>query len=119
MAWNNLIMLKDNQNEHQAAILYAQQAIAAAGDVASFYFNMANAYGKLADYENAEKNFKRALVLDRHNALYYVNLGVLYHRWKKYALAESAYLDALRLNPQLSSAKQNYIMLKKKLKKVA
>lgn len=118
MAWNNLIMLKDNQGEHEAAITYAKEAIAAAGEVASFYFNMANAYGKISDYENAENYFKRAITLDHHNALYYVNLGVLYHRWKKYPLAEMAYLDALRLNPKLNSAKQNYIMLKKKLKKL-
>lgn len=45
-------------------------------------------------------------------------LGVLYHRWKKYSLAEAAYKYALTLKPDMKSAQDNLRLLYKTLNRV-
>lgn len=37
--------------------------------------------------------------------------GVLYHRWKKYDLAERMYKRALEIDPTFKSAKKNLALL--------
>lgn len=39
--------------------------------------------------------------------------GVLYHRWKKYELAEHMYENALKINPNFKSAERNLKSVKK------
>lgn len=39
--------------------------------------------------------------------------GVLYHRWKKYELAESHYLQALGFDPNMQSPKDNLRSLRR------
>jgi len=46
-------------------------------------------------------------------------LGVLYHRWKKYDKAEQLYQQALEINPQLQSTKDNMALLYKARNRVA
>ena len=51
------------------------------------------------------------------NCLFFAVSGVLYHRWGKHKEAESEYLQALNLDPDLKSAADNLAMLRRKLKK--
>jgi tetratricopeptide (TPR) repeat protein len=46
-------------------------------------------------------------------------VGVLYHRWKKYDKAERLYKQALEINPQLQSAKDNMALLNKAVNRIA
>lgn len=53
-----------------------------------------------------------------HNYTFNINSsillpGVLYHRWKKYELAEHMYENALKINPNFRSAEKNLNTVKK------
>jgi len=108
-------MLKDNLGKYQEAVETAERAITAAGPAGTFYFHMGNAQGKLEQFQMAEESFKEAIRLNPRNALFHVNLGVLYHRFKKYLDAQKSYLNALKIDPALSSAKQHYETVSKKI----
>jgi Tfp pilus assembly protein PilF len=57
-------------------------------------------------FERAEHAYLRAVEL-RATSLYYGNLGVLYHRWKKYGEAADAYKRSLVLDPDNQSSLKN------------
>lgn len=69
-------------------------------------FLRANALGKLDRYEEAERLYLKAIHLQPSNALYHVNLGVLYHRWNRRVQAVDSYRNALKINPNLANAKK-------------
>ena len=69
--------------------------------------------GKFAE---SEKFYLKAISLGG-KALYWSNLGVLYHRWGKLNQAEGAYLSALRLDSSLGSARVNLNKLRNKIRK--
>ena len=79
----------------------------------ALHFNLANTLGKLNRYKDSESHFLLATSLDPNNGNYWANLGVLYHRWRKYDLAEKTYRHTLKLNPSLKSAQDNLNMLLK------
>ncbi|KFM66102.1 Transmembrane and TPR repeat-containing protein 4, partial [Stegodyphus mimosarum] len=85
---------------------------------ASLHFNLANTLGKAGKYSESEKHFLTAIQINSSNPTYHTNLGVLYHRWKKYQLAENAYKRALDLKPDMKSAKDNLRLLYKTLSRV-
>lgn len=84
----------------------------------ALHFNLANTLGKLNRYQESESHFLMATNLDPTNANYWANLGVLYHRWRKYERAQQSYVHALRLNPSLRSAQDNLSMLLKATGKI-
>eukprot|EP00095_Tigriopus_kingsejongensis_P002689 snap_masked-scaffold2248_size18162-processed-gene-0.4 protein:Tk02689 transcript:snap_masked-scaffold2248_size18162-processed-gene-0.4-mRNA-1 annotation:"transmembrane and tpr repeat-containing protein 4-like" len=100
-AWSNLILLNDDLNRGEEAERLAQLAIAKFPAEADFQFHLANIYGKLNRFEDAELHFLYALALSDHptHGLYHSNLGVLYHRWKKYKQAAHHYELALEIEP--------------------
>ncbi|KAK7870176.1 hypothetical protein R5R35_012732 [Gryllus longicercus] len=102
LAWSNMIIMLDN--------------IALPSD-AALHFNLANTLGKAGRFAEAEKHFIAAISFDRSNAVYHTNLGVLYHRWKKYNKAEELYRRALEIEPHLRSAHENLAMLRRTLQK--
>jgi Flp pilus assembly protein TadD len=51
--------------------------------------------------------YLEAISRDSEKSLYFSNLGVLYHRWKKLDQAAAAYQQALRIEPRLQSARTN------------
>ena len=115
LAWNNLIILNDNKKNYNKAITLANEALTVLSNDSGIHFNKANTLGKLGKYQESEKHFLKALKLDPNNSQYYANLGVLYHRWKKYGKALESYKKALKHNPNLKSARENYESLKKKM----
>lgn len=114
-AWNNLIILNDNNGNLSKAISLATEALTVLPNDSGIHFNLANALGKSGEFQKSERHFLKALKLNPKNPQYHANLGVLYHRWKKYRNAMESYKKALKLNPTFKSAKENFESLKKKM----
>ncbi|XP_050673279.1 protein O-mannosyl-transferase TMTC4-like isoform X2 [Leptidea sinapis] len=114
-AWTNLLALFDNTGRTEEAFQLIPKALHALPESPSVTFAVANIYGKIDLYEEAEKYFLRALKLfgGQVKAIHYANLGVLYHRWKKYEAAEQMYEKALSIDPSFISAYKNIQSLKK------
>ncbi|XP_059079606.1 protein O-mannosyl-transferase TMTC4-like [Tigriopus californicus] len=120
-AWANLILLKDEQKLWDDAEHLAKSATARFPEESDFPFHLANLYGKIDRFEKAEQLFLSALTLaenpntsnGRNRGLYHNNLGVLYHRWKKYRLAAQHYEMALVLDANNFNTKQNLESIQK------
>ncbi|XP_032517766.2 protein O-mannosyl-transferase TMTC4-like [Danaus plexippus] len=114
-AWTNLLALLDNTGQTNRALRIIPQALSDVPEMPSINFAIANIYGKIDNYVEAENYFKKAINLfgDRVQAIHFANLGVLYHRWKKYELAEAMYKTALKIDPRFPSAKKNLNTLNK------
>lgn len=115
LAWTNLLALLDNTGQTDKALKIIPRALNELPDSASVNFAVANIYGKIELYVQAEKYFKIAIKLfgKRVQALHFSNLGVLYHRWKKYSLAKEMYSKAIELDPLFTSAQKNLKTLKR------
>ncbi|XP_048005683.1 protein O-mannosyl-transferase TMTC4-like [Leguminivora glycinivorella] len=115
LAWTNILALLDNTGQFDRALQIIPLAIASVPDAPSVQFAIANIFGKMGRYEEAEKHFLKAIELfgRRVQAIHYANLGVLYHRWKKYSDAERMYKRALKLQPNFKSAQKNLETLKR------
>ncbi|KAL4704834.1 hypothetical protein ACJJTC_001309 [Scirpophaga incertulas] len=110
LAWTNLIALLDNTDQLDKAMELIPKALAEVPDAPSVNFAVANIFGKLDRFQESEKYFTRAInSFGKRNvqAIHYANLGVLYHRWKKYNKAEAMYKNALKLDPNFESASRN------------
>ncbi|XP_049853932.1 protein O-mannosyl-transferase TMTC4-like isoform X2 [Schistocerca gregaria] len=107
LAWNNMIIMLDNIGNITEAEVVGQSALSHLPHEPSLHFSLANTLGKSGKYEEAEKHFQLAIHFDSNNALYYSNLGVLYHRWKKYPKAETLYKIALAIDPTMQSTIDN------------
>ncbi|KOX77837.1 Transmembrane and TPR repeat-containing protein 4 [Melipona quadrifasciata] len=106
-AWTNMILLLDDLRMRDNALKIGNQALQYLPDDASIHFNIANILGKAGNFVEAEVYFKNAISRNSKDAMFYTNLGVLYHRWKKFNEAENMYKKALEIKPELNSAKEN------------
>lgn len=73
----------------------------------ALHFTVGNTLGKMHQFEKAELHFLEALNFNPHSALYYSNLGVLYHRWGKTEKARGMYRKALHLDPGMKTTEMN------------
>ena len=97
-AWINAIMLSDELGKTDLAINLAEKAIKLNPESKSeLNFHLGNIFGKMNDFVKAENHYKMAQDFS-DSGLYYGNLGVLYHRWKKYDLAKEHYEKALQFD---------------------
>ncbi|XP_047035892.1 protein O-mannosyl-transferase TMTC4-like isoform X1 [Helicoverpa zea] len=119
LAWTNLMALMDNTGQIDRALKVIPKVLTELPDAPSINFAIANMYGKINRYEEAEAYFLRAIELFGFDvkAIHYANLGVLYHRWKKYAAAEEMYKNALKVDPSFKTARRNLENLQKYLNK--
>ncbi|XP_076347219.1 transmembrane O-mannosyltransferase targeting cadherins 4 isoform X1 [Tachypleus tridentatus] len=115
VAWNNMIIMLDSTGDLNKAESLAREALRYLPEESSLHFNLANTLGKIGKYQDSEWHFLHAIKLTKNNPSYYTNLGVLYHRWKKYDKAEEAYQQALQMQPGLKSARDNLELLHKTL----
>ncbi|CAG9768829.1 unnamed protein product [Ceutorhynchus assimilis] len=106
-AWGNALALLDSNGRAHEAVELGALALHHVPRAPSIHFALGNALGKLNRFPEAESHFLQAIKLNETNALYYSNLGVLYHRWEKRDKAEQMYLKALKLDPKLNSARVN------------
>uniref|UniRef100_A0A2A4K6I1 dolichyl-phosphate-mannose--protein mannosyltransferase n=2 Tax=Heliothis virescens TaxID=7102 RepID=A0A2A4K6I1_HELVI len=115
LAWTNLMALMDNSGQIDRALKVIPKVLSELPNAPSINFAIANMYGKINRYEEAEAHFLKAIELfnDNVKAIHYANLGVLYHRWKKYASAEEMYKNALKVDPSFKTARRNLENLRK------
>ncbi|KAJ6636668.1 Protein O-mannosyl-transferase TMTC4, partial [Pseudolycoriella hygida] len=106
-AWANLLALLDNNGKHRQVIGISELALQHVPNDVTILFTRANAYGKLNEFEEAEVIYKEIIASRPNYALYYVNLGVLYHRWGKKQMAIRTYEAALQIDPNLRRVKEN------------
>ncbi|CAH2068653.1 unnamed protein product, partial [Iphiclides podalirius] len=112
-AWTNLIAMLDNTGQTDKALEIIPKALDELPETPSLIFAIANVYGRINQFELAEAHFKKAIELFNHKvqAIHFANIGVLYHRWKKYDLAKLMYKRALQIDPMFKSAKKNLALL--------
>lgn len=111
-AWANILAFLDNDGQTDQVLNVSAKAMLLIPNDPAIMFTRANAFGKLGKFEEAEQLYRSIIELRPTNALYYVNLGVLYHRWNRPELAISAYEQALRLDPRHRSARLNAMKLR-------
>ncbi|RWS29660.1 Transmembrane and TPR repeat-containing protein 4-like protein, partial [Leptotrombidium deliense] len=114
-AWINLLLLIDSIGETNDAITIAEEALNFIKEDSLLHFNYANLLGKMRRFEDAENHYLKAIRL-KEEAIYFANLGVLYHQWNKLEAAKSAYEHALHLDPSLKITKDNIRILMKNAK---
>ncbi|KAL0850131.1 hypothetical protein ABMA28_012010 [Loxostege sticticalis] len=120
LAWTNLIALLDNTEQIDKALQVIPKALKELPDSPSINFAVGNIYGKMGQFAEAEQYFLKAIKLfgARVQAIHYANLGVLYHRWKRYDLAEAMYQNALRIDNKFKSAINNLKSIQKVKRKI-
>lgn len=101
VAWKNLLTLMYNQGKYEQVISTANEAISILPNELEFLFPKANALAKMLRNEEAELVFKLLIERRPQEAIYYANLGVLYHHQKKYKESAVYYEKAIDLNPKL------------------
>lgn len=101
----------DNTGRTEEVLQLSEKAIRHAPHEPSLIFSRANALGKLGRFDEAEQAYLEALARRPNNALYHVNLGVLYHRWSRRLDAAAAYRRALSIDPEHRSARENLAKL--------
>uniref|UniRef100_A0AAG5CYB4 dolichyl-phosphate-mannose--protein mannosyltransferase n=1 Tax=Anopheles atroparvus TaxID=41427 RepID=A0AAG5CYB4_ANOAO len=111
-AWANILALYDNRGRTEDIIRTSELALTFLPNDTAILFTRANAFGKLGKYETAEALYRQIIAARPEHAVYRANLGVLYHRWgQRNAQAIEQYQAALRLDPNLRSAKTNLLKL--------
>ncbi|CAO1404459.1 unnamed protein product [Diamesa serratosioi] len=113
-AWSNILAYYDNNNQltnHDEVIKYSDLALTYLPNDTNILFSRANTMGKIGKFEESEKIFLEIIKIEP-KALFYANLGVLYHRWNKKELAENNYIKALSLDSNLKNARNNLSKLK-------
>lgn len=106
-AWSNLLALLNNQNRLQEVLAMSDLAARSLPNEPDLLFTRASVLGKLNQFEESEALFKQIIQQNPQQANYYSNLGVLYHRWKRYRRARENYAKALTIDPNLSSVRNH------------
>lgn len=101
----------DNTGRTEEVLRTSAVALKYAPDEPSLIFSQANALGKLSRFAEAEQAYLMIIEKRPNNVLYYVNLGVLYHRWGRRDAAISSYRKALAIDPTHRSARDNLAKL--------
>ena len=115
LAFLNLIILLDEQsklNQAEEVVIEARKYFPSNPE---FVFQQANILGQLKKFEESEELYLLAISM-KNSALYWSNLGVLYHLWNKTDKAIQAYNTALEIDSSHPSARVNRDrLLKRKL----
>lgn len=106
---NNEGNLRLIQGSYDQAIASYQEALIADPDNATIYFNLGNAYLRMADLASAEAAYLQAVLRGNEGmaaaALY--NLGNMYFSADRFEDAVMSYQDALRITPSWGDAQFN------------
>ncbi|KAM9189888.1 protein O-mannosyl-transferase TMTC4 isoform 4-T5 [Dugong dugon] len=118
LAWNNMIILLDNTGNLAQAEAVGREALELIPNDHSLMFSLANVLGKSQKYRESEALFLKAIKANPNAASYHGNLAVLYHRWGHLDLAKKHYEISLQLDPTAPGTKENYGLLRRKLKQL-
>lgn len=103
IAYVNLGIISDREEDYQKALSYYQQALDSNPDVyyyANIYLNIGVTYYRLKDFKNAKEYFLKSIEVNPNNELTYLNLAVLEIERKDLLGAISYFEKALSLNPE-------------------
>ncbi|RZB40253.1 DUF1736 and/or TPR 11 domain containing protein [Asbolus verrucosus] len=106
-AWSNTLVLLDSMRQYDRVLELGRTALAHNPKSPALHFSIANTLGKIQRFEEAEGHFLEAINLNPLNALYYSNLGVLYHRWGRPDKAREMYVKALHIDPGMKTTESN------------
>lgn len=100
--------------DYELAIAYYTKCIET-GELTAFnlttvYFNRANAYSDLNDFDRAVPDYDEAIRLDPLGPDLYINRGLAYANQSNYGQAVLDFNEAIYLNPNLGMAYQNRCM---------
>jgi len=104
LSYLNLIILLDNSGRIKESREICELGITLFPDKSDFRFHLANALGQMNEYESSELQYLTAIKMEQKEN-YYLNLGILYHRWGKLKEAQEVYTSILKSNPSHSKAK--------------
>ena len=105
--------------DYAGSLVAYQQAVEESPELAEPYYNAANSFYRLEDYEQAQQGIEQVLQRgsrqaplseDSHESLDQAslyNLGNTFFQTEQYEMAIEVYKEALRLNPDDLEAKQN------------
>ncbi len=100
---------------YQEAIGYFTKAINKMPDFPMAYHNRAICYKLFNQVENAERDLKRAIDLNKNISIFYFTLGKLNEIDQQYENAYTAYNNSLTVNEEYYEALANYSLLLKGL----
>jgi Flp pilus assembly protein TadD len=103
----NLGIILIEERRYQDAVLVLQKASVIDPKNHRVWSALGRAQLELGQMKEAEKNLKLALELDSSNPFAHNNLGVLYQRLGRTALARAEFETALALHPDLEVARRN------------
>uniref|UniRef100_A0A8L7T4E6 dolichyl-phosphate-mannose--protein mannosyltransferase n=2 Tax=Brugia malayi TaxID=6279 RepID=A0A8L7T4E6_BRUMA len=106
-AWLNLLVLLDETNNCAEVISLADKVLKYHSKDASILSQLGTCYGKLGQYDSAEKFLLSAVELEPTAITYWKNIGTLYHRWNKFEKAKFAYLKAFQFQQQSENVQRH------------
>jgi tetratricopeptide (TPR) repeat protein len=95
------------QGKLEAAAAEHEKALAVDPRLARAHVNLISLYGRLQQYDKAQKHYQAAVGLDPDSAESHYNYGVLLTRWGKPREAEAAFRKVLALDPEHAEARNN------------
>lgn len=104
---NNLAVVLQSLNRHEAALKHYDQAIALKPDYANAHFNRGTLLKQLMRREDALASYDRAIALNPGHAEAHNNRGVVLQELKRYEDALAAYNRVIELNPNHAEAHNN------------
>uniref|UniRef100_A0A914CBA5 Uncharacterized protein n=1 Tax=Acrobeloides nanus TaxID=290746 RepID=A0A914CBA5_9BILA len=116
-AWVNLFILLEEQDECLAVEFLAPLAFEHHPHSPVLHSQYGLCMARLGKFEAAEESLKKAIELDSKNAMFWGNLGTLYHRSVEYVKSRKAYEKSLLLEPTNLVVKNNYEKLLEDIRK--
>ena len=99
------------QKQYESAIAQLAKAVEAAPDATSAHIDLAIAYRETNDLEHAEASLKAALAQNSRHPVALNELGIVYRRTGRFALARQSYEQVLALYPGFHFARRNLAIL--------
>ncbi|CAI4225463.1 unnamed protein product [Auanema sp. JU1783] len=106
-AWSNLFVVLDELRDCQAVISLSSRALSSGTTIPSINSQIAICHAHMGRYENAEEALLNGIQKNPNSALLHSNLGILYQKWNKLALAEEEYKKALKCKNDLPNIRKN------------
>ena len=109
--FNRAMLLLNNRpqqaiNDFNICALYADEGLSN-----KIYEPIAEAFGKIGEYELSIANYSKAIEMDNNKSELYYNRGVSYERMGELERAKIDYNAAIQIDPKMVDAKERLIIL--------